>query len=453
MKNIIILYLLLFIGNGACYAQLKTFVSEDSEHLIGYKNAKGNIVIPASYKMAYDFAEGLAVVEKYKISNGKKIAKNVNNQYFYETEYFVINEKGVIQFSIPKPKSDFFYTFHHFANKRLIIEQDGKVGALNEKGEIVIQPQYQSIKNFKGNVAIATKEDLSNYGLIDLIGKIVIPFDTYKSIIQENSYYLIAEKDSETFTLNNKGEIISDLEGFRIYSNFQNGSLKLEKDKKFGYLDSLGKIVFKPQFDDVVYYQKPGTLFCKQNNKWALVNPKKTNDLAFVYETIEGSIEEIVISKLNGKWIGLDTKKQNQIEYAFEELAILGNAYLLVRKKDKYGVIDVYNKKMIDFIYDNIQAANLYPTTLFKVTQNGKYGLADKKGKVLGKGIIYQEIRNYSEGFVAIKINNLWGFVNEKGEIVIEPNLDECKNFRNGKVNVRLNKEWYILNTKGDVVK
>ena len=34
---------------------------------------------------------------------------------------------------------------------------------------------------------------------------------------------------------------------------------------------------------------------------------------------------------------------------------------------------------------------------------------------------IWEDAKNFSEGYAAVKQNGLWGFIDESGEIVIEP--------------------------------
>lgn len=98
----------------------------------GYYNSyTGKIVIPAQYRRAWVFSEGLAAVQK----NGM---------------IGFINRKGevVIPFRYPyhgNPLSSFVFENGHC----IVADTTGKCGVINRKGEWVIQPKYDNIDAYE----------------------------------------------------------------------------------------------------------------------------------------------------------------------------------------------------------------------------------------------------------------------------------------------------------------
>ena len=98
----------------------------------GYYNSyTGKIVIPAQYRRAWVFSEGLAAVQK----NGM---------------IGFINRKGdvVIPFRYPyhgNPLSSFVFDNGHC----IVADTTGKCGVINRKGEWIIQPQYDNIDAYE----------------------------------------------------------------------------------------------------------------------------------------------------------------------------------------------------------------------------------------------------------------------------------------------------------------
>ncbi|MCB0387835.1 MAG: WG repeat-containing protein, partial [Winogradskyella sp.] len=121
-----------------------------------------------------------------------------------------------------------------------------------------------------------------------------------------------------------------------------------------------------------------------------------------------------------------------------------------------------------------------------KVLENGKWGLIDPSGNYFVK-TEYDGVSNYYDGNVVANlgdthgliINNefkvvegaekIWdfsnnsnityakkgdkiGFINNKGEWIIEPAYDKARAFVKGLAPVMKDKEWGYINTKGDVV-
>lgn len=101
------------------------------------------------------------------------------------------------------------------------------------------------------------------------------------------------------------------------------------------------------------------------------------------------------------------------------------------------------------------------PTTgLFIVKENGKYGLVNEDGVEIVKPI-YDDIDYFSDGMARIKIRkdyleNYYGFINVKGEVVIEPKFAYAWDFFNGLAKVAHGDYWnrYLgfIDKKGNYV-
>jgi len=60
-----------------------------------------------------------------------------------------------------------------------------------------------------------------------------------------------------------------------------------------------------------------------------------------------------------------------------------------------------------------------------------KYGYEDESGKVITT-LLFEALREFSEGLAAVQYNRLWGFIDETGKVVIEPKFYEAYGFSNG---------------------
>jgi hypothetical protein len=78
----------------------------------------------------------------------------------------------------------------------------------------------------------------------------------------------------------------------------------------------------------------------------------------------------------------------------------------------------------------------------------GIYSIIDRKGakvKDLPPGI--QGLDFFGDGMFGVKYNGFWGFMNEKGDMVISPKYDSAGAFRNGSAKVKKNLRWGVINT------
>ncbi|MBQ2916224.1 MAG: WG repeat-containing protein, partial [Clostridia bacterium] len=65
---------------------------------------------------------------------------------------------------------------------------------------------------------------------------------------------------------------------------------------------------------------------------------------------------------------------------------------------------------------------------------------------------VWDDAKNFSEGFAAVKKGDLWGFINENGEIAIEPQFEAVWSFTEGLAAVQINGLWGYIDTTGSVV-
>ncbi len=114
---------------------------------------------------------------------------------------------------------------------------------------------------------------------------------------------------------------------------------------------------------------------------------------------------------------------------------LLPNAYEAI--KDPYVITDDSFKLHSDFcskepgfrIYKN----HRYNTRYLAACKNGVWGFVDIQAE--GDFIIspeFEDAHPFKEGFAAVKVNGKWGFINEKGIMVIQPRYSQVNDFFSG---------------------
>jgi hypothetical protein len=124
------------------------------EQRYGYLDLQGTEVIPARYENAADFQDDKAIVK------------------LKEKEYALIRPDG-------KHIATYPYAFVGMPGEGLLPfqkEPDGKYGYINERGKVIISPQYANAQVFEeGRAIVNTAEDYGSlYGLIDRDANLVI---------------------------------------------------------------------------------------------------------------------------------------------------------------------------------------------------------------------------------------------------------------------------------------
>lgn len=165
-----------------------------NDYLFGYMDKSGNIAIKPQYSYAWEFSEGLALVQQDKGEN-----------YIDKSGKTAITLQKIIR---AEPFSEGLAAVYTSANK--------KDGFIDKSGKIVIDPVWEEAGSFKEGLAPVSKYGNKEYlwGFIDKAGKVVI-----------KPKYYSAEPFSE--------------------------GLSLIKDKygRYGYIDKTGEYVIKPKYD------------------------------------------------------------------------------------------------------------------------------------------------------------------------------------------------------------
>ena len=87
----------------------------------------------------------------------------------------------------------------------------------------------------------------------------------------------------------------------------------------------------------------------------------------------------------------------------------------------KYYNFNCEEKSNTEILSDN---------TLFLSKQDGKYGFVNKKGEIVVDYIYDDATEQNEQGYAAIKKDGLWGSVDKDGNVVIEPKYNLENNLK-----------------------
>ena len=116
-------------------------------------------------------------------------------------------------------------------------------------------------------------------------------------------------------------------------------------------------------------------------------------------------------------------------------------------RNSKWGFVDEDRKEIISFIYDD---AREFSEGFAAVKLNGKWGFIDETDKEVIL-FIYDDARKFSDGSAAVKLNHKWGFIDYSGKGAIFK-YDDAREFSEGFAAVKLNHKWGFIDEKGNEI-
>ena len=133
-------------------------------------------------------------------------------------------------------------------------------------------------------------------------------------------------------------------------------------------------------------------------------------------------------------------------------IASVFNKGLALVWTDKGGtIINNKGEQLTEFggelgtIYENLE----YNLIRHKV--NGKWGFINRKGEVIIE-YQYSSSKDFNEGLAPIKINSKWGFIDSSNNLVISPQYDDVDLFYNGLAAIKINGKWGFIDKNGILI-
>jgi len=220
----------------------------------GYIDRLGNVIIEPRFQWAGWFSEGLAPVEV----PGEGGADGLSGY---------INVKGEMEIVLLPPYTSGLGFSESVAYVR---DANGKYALIDRDGEIVAAPEYTvnwpgAFRDGLAEVRSITAEGEEEWGVIDKTGTVVVPFKP-----SYNYGIRYSQEDGSLHGLNEtmKGEFTSELLDVtrvpmrhRLIRIWSGGERPMIGTMKYGFMDPAGKVIIKPQFEDVRDFHEGMAMF------------------------------------------------------------------------------------------------------------------------------------------------------------------------------------------------
>ncbi|MEK7433705.1 MAG: WG repeat-containing protein [Cyanobacteriota bacterium] len=459
---------LLFEGSG------KKISEEKFDFIYFFKNNVKNIFILTNNKKDAIFDENLKKMTDFIYD---QIILNYSPKNYL---IFKINGKyGAIDFDIKpiiSPKYDFLKETG-LRNNVFIATLDNKSFLLEANTEEIISNKYRDLYEFSSifNFLIARneKDNIFTHGLIDLNGKEILE-PKYNSISVLNNEYLIAELGGKETIFDKNLKIV---ESITYPYPDKEGYFLIKKDGKTGLLNKSGARIAEPKYDhfsfltdNFISVNIGGT---KKTQGSSLVEPieyiegglygvidttgkiiiEPVYEGLFYYETyLSDSYEyssNYFYTNKNNKQFLFDKTGKKLIESDFNLGKIYKDKYIIISKarRQPYGIIDLKGNVIIEPIYKSIEKIGdllLAETSYDFFTIN-----IDEKSmlKISSKYSLVKQLNN--ENLFIVSINNKFGLINMKGEIIIPIEYENLELNKENYINARIGNTSFVFDKSG----
>lgn len=323
--------------------------------------------------------------------------------------------------------------------------ENSRWGLKDTNNKIVIKPSFYDI-NVQNDQFTIVRNPIPGKKPEFILGGLKISNTYYYGIVDHKNYKIIARPKF----LDIRNDFVNGYNVTRVITSsnnhfgllFINGAVKTKEISFVGeFYDSMAKINYKGVLIDNNIASKNNTL---ESINLQLNNLRFDFDIRNRYRTAS-----TYVYVKGGNWGFIDQDGKQAIPAIYSNVKDFKYGKVMVSKNGKWGVIDKKNNTKIEFNYDRIERLDNSGDSFFKLIIN-----VNKKGIINADGIIsvppkFDEIGNFSENRMKVKIGNSWGFADVSGKIIIKPIYREVHDFHEGRAAVKLGRRWGYIDTLG----
>ncbi|SNS57791.1 WG containing repeat-containing protein [Ekhidna lutea] len=422
--------LLIAYLNGASHFVLKNETLSKNYDLI-LKNAIGDYLIVQSSKnrkWSVLNLDGLPLIKRYdSIQPIENHFAAINSDGWY-----LFNSSGVKQNRLP------FERLQSGISGQVIAKKNNHWGVIGVAGNDVTTFKYDSISNGDQCYFVSY---LNRWGAMDHTGNWIIrpEFNEILSVAD-----LIIGRRGKGYTIYNNG-IQTYKTSDRPHSMLGGYMLVTDENGRLGIFKRDGTPLTQTKYDNISLTDEMFVL--REQNKVSMIT-KSGNmviDSKEGYQAITNSGEGYFLVKKENKWGLVDDMGRLRISNRYDSAGVFHNGMAPIKLRAKWGFINKSEDLLVQPYYDWVSSFN---DEIAIVQLDGKYGLIDQRGKEVLELMWKSVFRLNSGNYIVQNMEDRVGLVDPKGRFILRPAYDNLKDFGD-RIVVSKNGIWGVLDYYG----
>lgn len=228
----------------------------------------------------------------------------------------------------------------------------------------------------------------------------------------------------------------------------------------YGYINDKGNFIIKPKYQNAYDFNEFGTAVVEKNNVMGIINLRGDYVVKPIYDSISPYKEGRAVYVLKGSMGVMDERGKAITKKAYNFIGDYneGRAVFGVNNPEGdyvYGYLDRYGKEIVSPRF--LEATEFNDGVALVKSKTKEYGLISRDGRLTNK-YKYGYVSQYGDRALifADSINGPFGYINKKGEVIIEPIYKMANGFKDGLAVVSTenvyNSKYGAINLKGSYV-
>jgi len=241
----------------------------------------------------------------------------------------------------------------------------------------------------------------------------------FKATDFKHGYSFVSKKNNDKIkngVINTKGEKVVPIKFDEEFIFYKDGYFQIKKktfikkkaiyEDRYGYIDTTGKVIINPIYKVARQIINNQLIIKTVNNKWSIINLKGEKVIPIEYDWIGYWHDNLAVIKLNKKWGYINKKNEPVIEMKYSFATDFEQGVAICKKNNKYGIIDTLGNIISPFVYEKYKQ------------------IVDVHGDFYEEKYETNKRFSMEEGYIILKKNGKWGFLNINGETIIPFEFD-----------------------------
>lgn len=383
--------------------------------LFGCVNQIGTVIIPLKYR-SLTYQNNLLIAVCYD-----------DTDETYKCGVLDFQENQIVPFSqqIDEIKIE---------SEIILYKQDWHWGAFTLQGKIICEPIYDHIVYVAHNLI-----------KVGMDGK---DYESYNDYYWEDGERYDFTNYNEYSIINwglvdNNGNEILPLEYRAIADKVIDGLVEIRSNKRIGYVDVTGRILLEPTYKSIsefvdgyavvskvsYYYDKNGR--DRERSVYGVINSQFKEIIPCVFDSIEYEVEigrfktDVGYKTIDGRYVAVVDGKELFVDKKYKYCKPFGDtcsiAVCVADGHVKYGLIDKQSNDILPPIFSRL---DLIENELYKFKINDLYGLVTSKGNIILQNK-YNGIGKFEDNLACVQVNvlskKLYGYIDFSGNEILPP--------------------------------
>ena len=384
--------------------------------LFGCVNQIGTVIIPLKYK-ALTYQNNLLIAVCYDGADET-----------YKRGVIDFQENQIVPFSqqIDEIKIE---------SEIILYKQDWHWGAFTLQGKIICEPIYDHIVYVAHNLI-----------KVGMDGK---DYESYNDYYWEDGERYDFTNYNEYSIINwglidNNGNEILPLEYRAIADKVIDGVVEIRSNKRIGYVDITGRVLLEPTYKSISKFVDGYAVVSKGRDRersvYGVINSQFKEIIPCVFDNIEYEVEigrfktDVGYKTIDGRYVAVVDGKELFVDKKYKYCKPFGDTCAIAVRVAgglvNYGLIDKKSNDILPPIFSRLEHIE---NELYKFKINDLYGLVTSKGNIILENK-YNGIGKFEDNLACVQVNvpsgdryeqkKLYGYIDYSGNEILPPSYE-----------------------------